>query len=524
MEHPRRSRRRRKRDKDYPRRKLSAYNLFFRDERKAILQENGYTINAEDDHDEFDENPHQDEAEVADKMSVKNDTLPDDGDSLVPAPANSSAKDSELTSISKPHGSPLTAKSSLNSALETSISSNNDVKNDLGRGTVAGKAVSLSSSSVSAFEVAARPKIAFQDLARTIGARWKRLDPERLKYYQDLAAKESERFDAEMKVYQEKHQQKRMQILQGQEDAMFHHNASLHSSSHPYVPLQGASLGSSLWTLSGEVGTNGSNQEQLQQLHPQQQQQQQQQQYDGNMSAHALFSNPNILSGILNTIPNSEEERIALIFKLHQFNQLVEQHSRELQSQLATALQQQQLLLLQQQQPQSIPPETAQQLLSALLLSQPQQQMHQHQQQQQQEEEAKLQELLMLMQQQQQQQQMQGATSSPHHPNLHPHPSSYFQNPIVLQQDTNRSASHSQHGQNHNIQQHEQEQQSQDANLLCMLSQQYQGQPQEQSLAGQQNHNVSIDAADVLQLQRELANCSPSQKQQLLELFLERQR
>ena len=122
------------------------------------------------------------------------------------------------------------------------------------------------------------------------------------------------------------------------------------------------------------------------------------------------------------------------------------------------------------------------------------------------------------------QQQMQGATSSPHLPNLHPQPSSYLQNPIMLQQDSNRSASHSQQGQNHNIQGHEQEQQSQDANLLRMLSQQYQGQPQEQSLEGQLNRNVSDDAADVLLLQRELANCSPSQKQRLLELFLQRQR
>ena len=41
-------------------------------------------------------------------------------------------------------------------------------------------------------------KLGFESLARAIGARWRALGPDELKVYQDLAAKESERYKTEM--------------------------------------------------------------------------------------------------------------------------------------------------------------------------------------------------------------------------------------------------------------------------------------------------------------------------------------
>jgi len=47
-------------------------------------------------------------------------------------------------------------------------------------------------------------KLGFESLARAIGARWRALGPDELKVYQDLAAKESERYKTEMAAWNEK--------------------------------------------------------------------------------------------------------------------------------------------------------------------------------------------------------------------------------------------------------------------------------------------------------------------------------
>ena len=47
-------------------------------------------------------------------------------------------------------------------------------------------------------------KIGFESLAKTIGARWKSIDPERLKHYKDLATQDLHRYAREMKAYEAK--------------------------------------------------------------------------------------------------------------------------------------------------------------------------------------------------------------------------------------------------------------------------------------------------------------------------------
>jgi len=119
----------RKKPKDCPRRPLSAYNLFFKDERKKIL----------------------DEIRDAD----------DEGKDCTESKAISS-------------GDASTSRSQSQSDASVSVSRT------------------------------PHGKVGFESLAKTIGSRWRVIDPDRLKRYKEHAEVEQKRYSREMKEYEEK--------------------------------------------------------------------------------------------------------------------------------------------------------------------------------------------------------------------------------------------------------------------------------------------------------------------------------